>query len=147
MMTTQEAFDTVVRHLHTQGKRSIVKNRRSSGDECRYRTDDGLKCAIGCLIPDEVYSFQYEGLGFSALFETALNSHVEPLLNTLLPLRVFKEFTTLGSILQMAHDKYQHWDDDGFNKEGVQYLRFIAHDYRLDPSVINELWGNAVHVT
>jgi hypothetical protein len=28
---------------------------------CMYRNPDGLKCAIGCLIPDEVYTPDMEG--------------------------------------------------------------------------------------
>jgi hypothetical protein len=49
-MTSQEIFDTVVAHLLQQGKQS-----KSESDICLYRSDDGLKCAIGALIPDSDY--------------------------------------------------------------------------------------------
>lgn len=56
MPTRQETFDTVARHLLTQGCRS------EDGDgNCRYRGLDGLKCAAGCLIPDEKYYVALEG--------------------------------------------------------------------------------------
>ena len=59
-MNKQEIFDTVVAHLRKQGK----KAQHTTDDgvtTCRYRTDDGLKCAAGCLMPDEVYSSDMEG--------------------------------------------------------------------------------------
>lgn len=49
-------YDKVVEHLLTQKERAIDE----SGD-CRYRTSNGLKCAVGCLIPDENYSINFEG--------------------------------------------------------------------------------------
>lgn len=49
-MTKQETFDTVIAHLRKQGKQS------REGSRCKYRGPNGLKCAVGCLIPDEQYS-------------------------------------------------------------------------------------------
>lgn len=56
-MTSQEVFDTVVKHLRTQGQKAIDKKRGG----CAYKTDDGLRCAIGCLIEDKEYSPKMEG--------------------------------------------------------------------------------------
>lgn len=58
-LSSQEIFDKVATHLLTQGKRALLP----SGD-CAYRGQDGSKCAIGCLIPDDLYEGtfkQYEG--------------------------------------------------------------------------------------
>lgn len=55
MKSKQEIFDTVVNHLHKQGKPAEV------GNTCRYRTEDGLMCAVGCLIPDDKYKPEMEG--------------------------------------------------------------------------------------
>ncbi len=50
-MTKQEIFDKVKAHLLAQGKRAV------NGDgNCMYRGMDGTKCAVGCLIPDELYT-------------------------------------------------------------------------------------------
>jgi hypothetical protein len=66
--TMQETFDTVVKHLFTQ--RKAAKHEYSDGDSvCSYRTHDGLKCAVGCLIPDEMYREMYEGNTASYLFD------------------------------------------------------------------------------
>lgn len=48
-MTLQEIFDTVAIHLITQNAVSMHQG------SCAYRGDHGRKCAIGCLISDEVY--------------------------------------------------------------------------------------------
>ncbi len=54
--TKQETFDLVFTHLFEQGERAV--------DEvtlyCRYRDTHGLKCAVGCLIPDSEYTEDME---------------------------------------------------------------------------------------
>lgn len=55
-MTPQEIFEKVVTHLFTQGRRSL-----NDQGWCRYRGDKGTSCAVGCLIPDEVYDVGMEG--------------------------------------------------------------------------------------
>jgi hypothetical protein len=52
----QQTFDIVVKHLLEQGKRASLDD-----GECVYRTPAGLKCAAGCLIPDELYDPGMEG--------------------------------------------------------------------------------------
>lgn len=51
MPTKQETFDTVVAHLRKQAAKAI-----RSDIGCCYRSPEGLKCAAGCLIPDDLYS-------------------------------------------------------------------------------------------
>lgn len=55
-MDKQQIFDTVATHLLKQGKPAL-----SAEGYCRYRTDDGLKCAVGVLIPDDKYDPKIEG--------------------------------------------------------------------------------------
>lgn len=57
-MTNQEIFDTCLTHLRAQGQRAL--NDRGT---CQYRADDGLKCAIGALIPDDKYNPNFERFG------------------------------------------------------------------------------------
>lgn len=59
-MTEQELFDTVSTHLMTQRKAAIIHGPDLLGN-CRYRTLEGLKCAIGCLIPADKYTPELEG--------------------------------------------------------------------------------------
>jgi hypothetical protein len=80
-MTKQEAFDKVVKHLLKQGEPAF------DGDICCYRTDDGKKCAAGCLIPDELYDPAWEG---KAAFT--------------LPQHLFGQASEIVDALQAVHD-------------------------------------------
>jgi hypothetical protein len=63
----QDVFNRVARHLLTQNARAVtMRFITGAGDSssipvCRYRTPEGLRCAIGCLISDESYSSEMEG--------------------------------------------------------------------------------------
>lgn len=65
-MTNQEIFNRVVQHAKEQNCRA--ENR---GGFCSYRTEEGLKCFVGCLIPDELYVPEMdqgaEGTGISEM--------------------------------------------------------------------------------
>lgn len=61
-MTNQEAFGKMVAHLRKQGKPAHDVN-----GVCRYRTKDGLMCAVGCLIADAEYERGMEGMGVEAM--------------------------------------------------------------------------------
>ena len=61
-MTPQQIFDTVATHLSDQGEQSLNK-----GGDCMYRGPKGLKCAVGRLIPDDIYVTGMEGRKVSAL--------------------------------------------------------------------------------
>lgn len=68
-MTNQEAFDKVLTHLRKQGKAAVGENENSGDTECLYRSEqaDGtvLMCAAGCLLPDELYHRNMEGIAVS----------------------------------------------------------------------------------
>jgi len=53
--TIQEIFTKVESHLLTQNQRS--ENELG----CRYRSE-GLMCAVGCLLSDDVYTTDIEGM-------------------------------------------------------------------------------------
>lgn len=55
MKKLKEIVDKVETHLLNQGGASFNNNL-----DCRYRSDYGLTCAIGCLITDENYSDSIE---------------------------------------------------------------------------------------
>lgn len=56
-LTDQEIFDTVARHLLTQNQKSLrVDEDGKIYNICLYRGSNGLKCAAGCLIPDNLYN-------------------------------------------------------------------------------------------
>ena len=57
-MNYQETYNTVKAHLLNQGTRAV---RSADSDRCAYRNSEGLKCAVGCLILDELYDPYIEG--------------------------------------------------------------------------------------
>jgi len=60
-MDKQEVFNKVKTHLLTQNERAGREG------NCQYRTSEGLKCAVGCLIEDQYYDPQIEGTGIVAV--------------------------------------------------------------------------------
>ena len=49
-------FLAVANRLLHQGRRAVDEN-----NECVYLSEDGLKCAAGCLLPEEHYDEDIEG--------------------------------------------------------------------------------------
>ncbi len=61
-MKAQEAFDKVWDWFVNQKNGKSVR-----GGECKYRGCGGTKCALGVLLPDEVYSPMMESYGPSTV--------------------------------------------------------------------------------
>lgn len=61
-LTKQQAFDQMVTHMRTQ--KGIALNDRGF---CMYRSPEGLKCAVGALVPDDQYKPNFEGSSASSL--------------------------------------------------------------------------------
>lgn len=124
-MTNQQTFDAVARHLLTQKAPAL---RTTEGGEviCAYRGDDGKKCAVGCLIPDDMYDAELmEGVG------------VHYIEDVLAPLGHSLE---LLATLQHIHDATlpsQPYPCDP--SDWPEELGWVAKEYGLDMSVIREL--------
>lgn len=110
-MTNQEIFDTVKTHLLTQDAKAI-----DFRGECVYRAADGKRCAAGCVIPDELYSSDYEGLGAD---------HRE-LLRVWECLGIDKEGQILLSDLQDVHDDLEPaaWPDALHNVARLHSVKY-----------------------
>ncbi len=134
-MNTQETFNKVVRHLLTQNKRSLddsflTQAEKNDGAEgaCRYRGPNGLQCAIGCLIPEELYERKMEGRVFGGLFEfPGLENYLKPLLVMSQNEDGFFDGNgfSLGSRLQKIHDSTdpRNWE---------KRLRETATEFNLE---------------
>ena len=62
-MNMLEVFNKVEAHLLAQGEKSMSYTGLS--DVCSYRGEGGVQCAVGCLIKDEFYHKDLEGLSIS----------------------------------------------------------------------------------
>ena len=119
-MTPREVFDTVKAHLLAQNAQAISE---FSGS-CKYRTSTGLKCAVGCLIPESLYRTGAEGWGVSSLgildedqgtWYAQGDGDADPLAAMLneAGIPASSEMKDLLMRLQTAHDSYgaQDWPD------------------------------------
>jgi hypothetical protein len=113
-MKPQEIFDTVSKHLFDQGKRSL------DNIHCRYYADDGLKCAVGILIPEDQYfedmdkgnkSIKRLLLEYADKFPKWMHENVELLCD-----------------LQNAHDKWYNWEHQDIMEKS---LEDIAKNHKL----------------
>lgn len=123
-ITEQEIFEAVVTHLVNQGVMSHAMD-----GHCAYRTSKGLKCAIGCLIPDSAYNENIEGLNtdqildnqgviFDSNFRTAMRRHRQLLLH-----------------LQTLHDDSAFMRDDSV----LQRAKMVGDNFGLDSEFMEHL--------
>jgi hypothetical protein len=115
-MTPQEIFDVVSEHLFNQGKRSVDKF------HCRYRNDDGLRCAVGVLIPDTYYLPEYD-IGNQTI-KSLLSVH-----STQFP-DWMHDNVELLSHLQTVHDRGHNWNN---SNNMIKALTEVAEYYNLSP--------------
>ena len=132
-MTQQEIFDTVLAHLRKQGRASV--NNVDYMELCLYRGPGGTACAVGCLIPDELYDPLIENASSIQIMGGHMPYGRECDAPKLLPImaRISKhlgvENGPLLSELQTAHDSYlagyglPAWEDR---------MRSIALDFSLE---------------
>lgn len=93
MPSRQEIYDTVKKHLLSQGAKSIDSNGIAS-----LRGNDGRKCAVGCLIPDDKYTENMEGDIYGSLKEvTGFND--ELFIAKLVVVHDYKPISTWGDEL------------------------------------------------
>jgi hypothetical protein len=112
-MTAQEIFDICSKHLLTQMRRSIgeitIVNDRGEEmrwDSCRYRSQNGDKCAIGPLIPDADYNPQLEGLACNEIIPSNRDKAKKDFDDLLTKLGLIEHLELLNA-LQQVHDRSQ----------------------------------------
>lgn len=115
MITNQDAYNIVAKHLLTQLAQSIYP----SGN-CVYRGKGGKKCAIGCLIPDELYDVSIEG-------STVDREKVQDIMDQII---VDPDFMLLTD-LQYIHDQVPV-------SEWKERLSKTAAEYGIDDIILRE---------
>ena len=90
LTTDFEVYEYIKKHLLLQGAKSEIKTHYANGVEveqgCAYRSDDDKKCAVGCIIADEFYTYSLEGKAchqqdvLNAVQKSVLNWTVNPIL-------------------------------------------------------------------
>lgn len=81
----QEVFDRVATHMLLQKKKSVSEEmirdkwgHQKLASSCMYRGDDGLKCAVGCLIKDELYNecIEHQGVDDADVIDALTESGI-----------------------------------------------------------------------
>jgi hypothetical protein len=120
-LTDQKAFNKAAKHLLTQRKKSQFPYSAGKGVVCAYRGPDGLKCAIGCLIPNKLITDDIE----TQDIQTALSRSPG--------IRELFDGCSFGVLdgLQIVHDSFPvgSW---------AKQLKLLGEKYSLDISVIKK---------
>jgi hypothetical protein len=124
-LTAQASFEQIATHLFAQGERSI----NSDDTSCQYRGAKGLKCAIGCLIPDNQYAKRIEG---ASVEDVQL---MEILSAAGLP-AYDKRYMELLDSLQQVHDRAGHWENNATMKG---QLRRVGYGFGLSSDFLENL--------
>lgn len=98
-MTNQELYTKVRNHLLTQNQKSLmVRNGKVDPNEhvCAYRGLNGLRCAIGILIPQTNYQKVFEDKTISV-----------PSIQAAIPSVDWSTQECLLTSLQLVHDEYE----------------------------------------
>lgn len=110
---TWDTFQKVKNHLLTQQQYSQDHN-----GNCSYRGINGLSCAIGCLIPDDLYTYEMENKTFKEIYDEfpKIRHILEPLLNIQIETIYYGKITctqSLGEELQFLHDiiDFEGWEE------------------------------------
>lgn len=125
-MNKQEIFDTVARHIFTQGVPGGHTDLQNNF-ACQYRGTGGTSCAVGCLIPDDVYRSEMEGNDVEYLLDKYYST---------LP-SWMQESGGLLAKLQNVHDFLPAWRSAGAMRIK---LHRVAMDYNLDTSLLDNLY-------
>lgn len=66
-LTPQQAYDQIREYFAREG--AVLAKTENPGElnGCWYRSPNGAKCAVGCLIPDEAYNSKMEDHTLSSL--------------------------------------------------------------------------------
>lgn len=121
--SAQEVFDIVVNHLFTQGRPAY-----DGVQGCMYRAPDGLRCAVGVLIPDDLYDPEFETNSSDKVIHDLFKSGLAD----------WREHEKLLLALQDAHDNSLRTLVGYFNTAALrtQLLKVAAEfslEYRRQP--------------
>lgn len=143
-MTAQQVYDTVCAHLAAQARRSLVERMglgpwgdTGSDTTCMYRSPDGLRCAIGCLIPDSEYHPEMERRGVGGIRPMVVpHNGRAPELHAPVTRSLITRHHELLARLQIAHDRSRGPDEE-FIQDNLRYVVYRHNQEneldRIDP--------------
>ena len=141
--SAQEIFDYVTPLLFAQGQRSLGPHDPHGEELCAYRGGEAgeLRCAIGFIIPDELYHGGIEG-------ESVSSTAVQSVLREVIPSKYGVTYAGLGKFLGDLQDVHDGWICDGVDGNTASFnlyndLLGLADGYGLDETVLYEFNPNS----
>jgi hypothetical protein len=123
-MNSQEKIARISARIrdHLIAQRTVSRAATPYGSRCAYRGDEGLSCAVGCLIADSFYNEGLEGLAFNAreVFHAVRKSLAAVGLGPLTPHEDYQLQDVLGG--------WQRYHDSGL------YLDWVAGELEFGPA-------------
>lgn len=122
----QEWFDTAARGVIAQGAKSLDDERLV----CRYRGLNGLKCAIGHIIPDDKYTPEMDrSILFRGVLQKAGLVDFEA--------HCFEAPECFLRQLQAAHDNVRHEGGPDFVRVYREAMAELAHLHNLSTEALS----------
>jgi hypothetical protein len=129
----QKIFDRVATHLLTQNAKA------KDGSACQYRAPGNRSCAVGCLIPDNLYDASIEGVGITHILDSSLLvfstderkaavKKLKKLIRGAVGATKESDFCLLRD-LQVVHD-------DEITENWGNELRTVAHKHNLNTNAL-----------
>ena len=133
--SAQEIFDYVTPLLFAQGQRSVYPDEQGI-PICAYRGGEAgeLRCAIGFIIPDELYTPALES-------ECVFNPAVKSVLKNVIPNLLEPDHEDLREFLGDLQDVHDGWICNGVDGNTANFnlyndLLYLCDGYGLDDTVI-----------
>ena len=129
-MGKQAILTKVWKHLRKQGAKCVA----GPDESCAYRGTNGMQCAIGALIPDELYDQYLEGMGAECFIDpscldktSSTNQRRFPVIEKIRPLFAKNIPEGFLSGLQQIHDYHDvaRWErslTEFADKHGLKVL-------------------------
>lgn len=128
MLNRQLIFDTVVPKLLAQGGRSM--GTRIGSMRCAYRGEKGRKCAVGHIIPDELYDRELEGCSAQKADVLAV---LDPAYGSFS--RLHDDHLFLAGMQRSMHDNLYNWTPEAFIEAAKNFA--TRWELKVDVNLFN----------
>jgi hypothetical protein len=141
VLTRQQIFDKITKHMLTQRAKA---KRTKPTSTCVMYSENGLRCAVGCLVPKKVYQ-KNEDLRsaiLNSMSHTGQTNRIEPELvkhgigEKLNEYGLFQDKDFVGFLLDLqgVHDGHRV-------KDWPKMLRAVAKNHNLDEKAVTKYGG------
>jgi hypothetical protein len=135
---TTTSRDKIEQHLIQQKARAVQPGELiddQTADRCQYRTASGLMCAAGCLIPDEKYIPEMEGLtahgvknNFGDIFPQDISDR---------ELNHWQDYHDNYSLIGHSYYSYKNWINGDETNHPSEFKKILAETLKpVEPSIV-----------